>query len=1477
MPANAARFIKNLNYDISDTSNSNTAEGGQTGVGKPIQSNEKYVPNLVLPDGYNQEIGSLSFKETKEVFVFIYNDHFNHTIYRINGLTQTIDIVYQGALLNFQLDPEHFIQFGAAWLEVIYLTDPNTGNKLRRSFLFYVDGFNYNRCIAVEDSIATRGFNDQLFPYFSGNYDRTLLINMGVPTPHDCMDIQEVKPDLTVTENNRLLFQTWQFRITCVDVWGRPSEHGIISNQYLPGAGNCNPSSTNLARCLNLIFDAPSPYINSIQIEYRKCNSDTWYIAETINLYVGSFIGEWWKRIRNPDINFNSSTHKITYQFCADKECEIVPPAEIARLDNPLPRVSYGVTKIDKFIELSNNKDGFLPSSKELNDKIKIVVTSPTNADPANSELRNITVLVEIWNTHFGSQPIFRQGITGSGDLAYGFGQYGGINTNRAFFAYKQYFKNPNQQGFVGYLAGTDAYTISTQWLLDETTGSFTQITKFTDLKIAIPDDGFRYFQRFDFTNIPKGKYIFRIAGHGSDPNVDKNYQSTSTTVWGQFYYVWRSGNNPRRTPDAVNDHKELVIDVCSQNYDSRLDNKILTIFDTVDGSQVAQTGYIKNTDEADELQYGIELAQITVTGGGQINGYSNYTDHNGFYWIAGVVNNALDNNRYTYRIYAACNCQFGEQFRGKSGTSPQLFTDDYVMNKSNCQDYANEPCNFIKITGQVKGCGTTTGIPNVGVVLSRGMATRTDENGFYTIIAHDDIRFSTRQDSVYFITNSCGFTDCNNNCIEPYDITITQCITCADRIINVPDRFVAFFDVVKGLLSGGVYPVGYTRWDWLGRATFVQTLGNIKIPSFQDTKVFAPSTLSVTIAPDAVFPIETEYITFWIGAETTIEDYETWIVDKAEFIDNTGLVNEVSPTQIKIYYASLLEYSKRNNLNTTVNWGFVSTATNLPVLNDRVDFLLNGNGDFFGKYVTAIVKYDQVGQYFLINYTNDLKDLKSNALIRLWRPKECTGNEGYFEIPCSTVNIINRHAEVFTINLNAYDTYYQKREIPVPVLQTAANPTAVPPIPADIFVNELRILGTPFEHKSVSDFWGKNCWNIGRVNVKNPYETELYHRDQLALSGALSTTGTLNYLCYFDTSRKYSFDENGLNGIVSVIAKTGKTFILGQSNNIIVGFNDNIMRVNANGEVVVPSRDQLFGNPTLTSATNSGCLMFDKNTIYEKDGLIQFLDVTKTWLMQSNFQITYPISINGAQGYLLPKIKDVQQYNLTHINKRYFTSVVNPASMEYLLSDYIIRSGSFVNQEREFNVTLPETLSFGIHSKMFKGCYSYIGEGYAELEGEKNDQQLFSFKYGIPYRHYTTSINKTYNNFFGIQCESSWKPVIVMDGFKKKRPLAIAEYCKQGVFFSDKVTTETGQISRILISGWNQADYGFFAPFLCDINTLFDTNIPNQTGVNKLFDGNQLVGVWVEVRLISEPKISNKYFEFQGIICEVFGIEKSG
>lgn len=1479
--ADAARYIKNLIYSLEDTSTEGIGEGAQTGVYKPLPSNYIYAEDFEYPPGNNHPIGSYTSKELNQAFWFTYNDQGNHSVHRINGSNQTIDVVYVGPSLDFTLNPENFIHKGACWLEIINISDPDTDEEIYRTFLFFTDGVSDQKCICVEDSIATNSFDPTLFPFFQGNYDPKILITMATPTPNDCIQISEVPlTQDSVQLSNDLLFNTWQFRIRTYDVWGRPSEYGIISDTYIPGGGGCIQSSTNLSRCLNLLFNAPPPHINQVEIAFRKCNVTQWYTAATINLYNGSPLVEWWTRSRNsgtayPFFSYDSSTGKITYTFCAEQGCDPIDPNLTSRLYNPIPRSSEAVTKINQYISLSNNKDGFLPFSQDLINDFTIDVLPPSESQ--NSPSRNIEIYVEIFNPFLlpqqGNQPVYNPILTGTSRV-YGYGSFKGINTSGnplgAFQPYQQYFTNPNQAGFIGVLVGTGSYVVSQQYSMDAN-GNFTEVTDFTTLQP--PGGTARYFQKFTFNNVSPQKYVFRIVSQQTDPTVDPSYIYTSTTVRGLFQCNFTSPS-PHFTQVnhnmIISDSKELLIDVCNGDYNTLTDSKILVIYD-LSGS-TARSGYVKNTNQTTVSQIGIELLKVEFTSPQNITSLS--TDHNGFFFVASQASG----HGSQYNIFGYCGCNYISLTGGIDiGSHDNLTTNNWYLNDiTSCPTYDDPQkgiCNYITISGQVTICGTNVGVPNVGVVLSRGSFAFTDNDGNFTIIAHDDATATApRQDSIYYITSSCSFTDCNGNCLVPISITINKCSSCSARNLTV-NKVSVRYSFVKGLLSGGTYPIGVIPRDWAGRPGFVQPLGNAVIPSVYQTKVFSPSQVAISMSSSIKFPDTVASITFCIAQETTIADYVDWIVDSFEFVDNTGLVNTEAPTQIKIFYASLIEYNKQNNYNTTVNWGFLESLPNVtnqtPVTTDRVQFLLNGDGKFFSKNIVSLVKYDQTGQYFLIQYTPDLANLVSNARIRLFRPNDCVTTAPYFEV-CSTILVKNGQPEVFNITLNAFDTYYINRGIiPVPVAQDT-NPVT--------YVNQPRLQGLPFEHNSPSDFWGQGCYNQGRQNVSNPQETVIYSKDQIALSGALSPTAQLNFLCFFDEAQKFSFYDNPTNGIVSVIPYGVILLVIGQSDHFIVGFNDNIPRVNEQGQLIIPSASDKFGNPEKKNTPKYGCLYLDKSTIYEKDGLVHWLDTAKGYLVQHNFAFAQQVSqqdlkrgiAGGIDSWLRPKIKEIQNFNLQNGNIRYWHSVINTQGTELIITDFTLGNENPVNSLRNVDVTTNETIAMSLYSKAWKSFYGFTPEYYVELEGELTGKQLFSFFKGVPYAHYNELESKGFGEMYGQSLVRVIEPVVSIDSLRNKKPLALAAFCKESQYFSDRVISSTGQQTRMLLSAWVQASFGWYAPFLCDLNTPFDPNRTEATGKNVLMDGNTIIGTYIKVRLIGDPNDDTIYSELQGVAVAI-------
>lgn len=1473
-----ARYIKNLSSSIGATDEYDGIEEGQNqGVLKPLQANELYT-TVNLPEGENFTIGGKGFAEVNEAYVWVWNSLGNHCIYRLNGNTRTSEIVKIDSCFNFKLSPDFFIHESGAELVVVYLVDPETNETLTKKDLYWTDGTNYQGYIRTDDCIATGGYDPNRFPYFIGDYDRCAIFRMGVPTPNKCISIVEV-PQTAADDgmNNTLLFNGFQFRIKGTNVFGQPTEHDIISEPYFPQINDCFASSNKLPRCLNLIFDAGTPFTNTIDVEFRYGNEEQWYSATTLFLYQGSNIGKWWQRQRNKNITYDPVTNKITYKFCRTEECNIVDITETNRVENPMPFQSQVLIRLNKVLALMNNKSGFNKFQQDLIDSIKITVVPP-EASSLNS--RTITILVPIYNENL----IYFSAVVQDGANGFTYGGYGGYNN-----PYQQHFKNTQQSGFGGYLVGTGGFAISTQVMIDSNGSLVDDPEHVSNPQGGGPGTGVLSFQKFVFNNVPPGVYIFRLFSNLIDPVTESGFEHTSTTVWGLCPFTTATLTVDGASRTAV---QELLIDVCAGDYNSLNDNKVLTILDiSGNGSEKVTAGYIHETRKNGFFQNPVELMSVTCA-----NGFvSLITDHNGFYYFG------TQGSGRTFVFDASYKC--GDlQFTQGEGAVGLHFADallDEVDNRA-FSDYFDVACNRILVTGRLILNGKNIGIPNVTVALTRGGTAITDDDGFFTIIAHDEMLLSvpqTRHDFVVITNGTCQYTSITGGCVAKINITIAICIGCFKRTVIVPDQTLDYKNE-KGLLSGGTYGVCCFGYDWQGRRTAAEHIGYATMPSIIQSKTIGPSMVGITVPPSVLFDPRIEYITFGITAETTIADYLSWIVDRFYFVDATGNINNTAPTQIKIYYASIIEYNKQHNYNTTTAWQFIPTGQNTPSTGDKVYFYVNGDGKYFTKTIIGLVKYDQAGQYFLIDYTSDLSALKQNALIRLMRPKICTGNEPYFEICDSRINIQNRKPLKNFIVLNAYDTYYLSRQIPVPtplnitpqVTTTTTTSTPVTGTTVQVVsttqsvdtVNESRIFAFRFEHHSVSNFWGYKIWNKGRVGVKNPYESVLNNINQAALTGAVSVNGQLNYLSYFDEKLKIDFDIPDWKGISAAFPSLGKIHILCQYGNFIVGYNDDIARVNNNGQIVVPSGSNVFGNPEETQG-NYGCQLVDKNTARMRRGLIFFVDRFMSEFIRYNGGNVMSITkdetliIDGinkgkCDAWFRSKCKQLQADS-----SRYFITWVDPVTDKILLSDFSLKIKSYINNERYYNSKVSETVSFGIVSGDLKLWHSFTPEYGVALDGDILSNQMFTFKGGVPYSHYNVNENQVYNTFYGVVCERVFRIIGNNNPFKKKKYLNLSIYCKQSKYFADKVISESGQRSRILLSQFGQALYFTFAPIMCDINTLNDSGSPLPNGENNLFEGNTLYGTYIEISLVGDPQMDNKYSELFGCTIDYVDIEKTG
>jgi hypothetical protein len=470
---------------------------------------------------------------------------------------------------------------------------------------------------------------------------------------------------------------------------------------------------------------------------------------------------------------------------------------------------------------------------------------------------------------------------------------------------------------------------------------------------------------------------------------------------------------------------------------------------------------------------------------------------------------------------------------------------------------------------------------------------------------------------------------------------------------------------------------------------------------------------------------------------------------------------------------------------------------------------------------------------------------------------------------------------------LNAFDTYYLYRQIPVPApitpeptttsVSTATTTDNVTttvtqtPIPTTDVI-ELRIFGFPFEHDAPSNFWGKGVFNGGRVNVKNPYETRLIHQNQIALSGILSSTGQLNYLNYFDDAQKTDFNVPNIGGINTFFFDMGLVFVLCQYDNFLVGYDDNLARINNDGTVQVASAANQFGKPQRKVGNNYGCQFKDKNSVVRRNGLISFVDSNKGEFVQFNYSDISSYTKGQCDAWFRLKVKTMQSQN-----DYYFHATFNPKTNEILVTNRKLHELSFINAERDYNAQISETVSFDGITKELRGFFGFVPEYYGVLDSDILSNQFFAFKNGLAYSFYNVNTNKSFNNFFGVQCEKIFRTVSNIKPDAKRLFLTAFVICTQEKYYSDLILTDSKQQSRLLLAAWSKGSYFYYAPFQCDLNTISDKNLPDETGKNKLMDGDKLYGSWLDIRLIGEPDKQDQYSELTDVIIFDFQQTNTG
>lgn len=973
--------------------------------------------------------------------------------------------------------------------------------------------------------VTAIGVGGTVLSFIITNSGTAYVIATGVPTTATSGTgtgltlniISLVVPDSS--KQNLIINEGWQFRIRTWDVWGRPSEWGIISSVYTSIiGGGCIATSNGLPRCVNLCFDAGNPLVKFITIAYRRgVGNDvagevetSWYEHETFRKYDDSQPVEWYNRVINPNFStagsgmtFNSGTNIITYAFCADKSSNPIDAEEASRTEPSIARFSGSIFSMNKVVGLANNVYDFEPIPQTVVDNVQFSVAPPGGAGtpcPA-AETFSITLYANIYNPYDDLSSLIRNDngsvVFGDGNPSLGPNATGGATACDATpFRFGQVFADQTSPGFIAYLAGTPYKVLGVWGNYNITSGVFTPDPGFTGAGAGI-----RLIQ-FTFIDIPAGRYLVRLASHHATIN-DGNLQQTSTQVCGvvnMSVVNSPTGSFARRIGYASNPVKEIEVDCSTVNVNLGGPNDpVLLIMDLTYNKSNGIDGYLY------EFAGGapIEMAVCYIHGNslgnpGDAFG-SFFTDHNGYYFMTSVsayagINLIVDlcfggGPQNVFAQTSGCGAGLGKMVHGY-GTGPRnpnFFGNGgswnnqvYVARSGGVVATYPLTANRTIIQNMAVCSQPGIGVPGIPVVMTKCQPSLTDSSGNATIIAHGRYTYLTaiavvggsappflsnfvpdygtspgNEDVLIFSQKGgCEWNACGGCTSTIPDVIVNYLACCpfppgsCNRITTLAALQISPNGVgIKGLQSGGKYPVGVVFHDSPGRHVSPQIRGGdfgyVFVPNLNDiTPVPFPSmalcSLQVTIpAGLRIDPVFT-HMTFVVGSNCLFTDFFTWAADWIQYVDNTGVTNTTNPTSIRIYFPSLNEYNKQYNFETNVAWDFIAGKENLDATapRDTVQFLMNGDGRWLSPQKGAAVTYSKSGSFFTIDYSPELAGLQNGCLFKVVRLKQNTSGESlpYYE-QCLTLDVNNGLLPAGTYAIPYQDSYMLSRFVPVPIM----------------------------------------------------------------------------------------------------------------------------------------------------------------------------------------------------------------------------------------------------------------------------------------------------------------------------------------------------------------------------------------------------------------------------------------------------------
>ncbi len=1543
-----SRFIKNLTTAVNVNTDTGVPQlaGNNETTFTPLLSNIPVCDSLVLPNGDNYCCGSFNDTNSKETYLFVWNSLNNHFIYRINE-NYSCEMVYQGSCLNFQLHPENYIPQNRS--ELFYKCQVNlfTGLDGYIRDLIWVDGFNWQNFLSVNDSIATQSFTrdssgpTDKFKYSnpldaanSVVFDQCEYIQLIPRPPLGCIGITEIENNER-TKNNFLLNKIWQFRVKFFDVWNRESEHGVISNLYVPTTNGCQTNAEGLPRCLKLNIEAGSPIVSKIVIEFRNCidtNSDIpattdWYIYDTVDKYAscGANDGkDWFDRIITLT-DYDPVTNTWDYTFCADKQCTPIPVEQTNRTQNDLPITSSALVRLGNGIGLANNVVGYPAIPCEVIESFNVEYEAPTVTCKTKfcdiefwAVIHNAFVDVNefVYNVG-GTKPNPAGGFVGGAWSWGGIGQWqgatGGVpEVSTAGTDYLQTFKGQGdgQENFFAYLEGTDFKVQGFQQLFEggalQEWGGQQLNDSATKRQVArrIANGGY-YLQHFVFRNVPLGKYLIRIAGHNNA--MDSNYQNSSTYVVGTIDRANYTSNNINWGALDVY-YKELEINTCDFGGSVYSISTMPMILDLTCPDPTFLTnnirsnvyfGYLK-----DLLGFPVELSPVVIKNVGSdpdidlsiasdgaltnpIPGLLNKTDHNGFWFCAfGLDGVVVINNSINFVYFVednTCNSPgigFSDHVNTINADASEI---PLIVSESAVPGYSK--CQTVTIQGQITDCNNHP-VSGIVVCYTRSKSSKTNNLGYFDIVLHNDIDTNLptptvlgRQlgagaddDRIFISQNGlCAFFSCN---------TCEMCVD-VDYNVDINDDLDCFECVACGEdMCHKIINVITTKIRFPFSNTHGLRHGSINKfglkyydAAGRHTFVGTDEHLVLTI------PKEQQQLNQLFGkvkytiAQRTFPDWVKYI--GIYWTDQNAYIKYlnfvVSSVDINSPAPGKITLGFVSIINYNTDNNFKTNTTWEFLKGDRIEFIADENGNYFNANDPAIG---------ILNFQIEGNIANTSGIIdydsRLANLKIGTLIQLQRPKECNT--------ELFYYEICSPIKLDESNRIPTTKLTgyldvwNAYYVSRKIRYPFGGIDNAIHLYPFQFEHFSPSDLFGGACGNRGRVNTVNPYAQQYCKPMSIMESDQYSTN--INGLSHFDNKNEYIFDDSNNGGITAIIPRLNYLLVICSKAAFVSVWDENTLQINSQGNVIYNANR--FGRPQ-PFARLFGCEVVDISTISTYDGKVVYLDRNNGGLIINNYQEARDISEDKFHGYFISKL-DVVSKNNNNPQKtveKIFVAAINTESNEYTLTQFDLPihfdpldpKPNYINSDADVNLQAPETFAIRLDNLSMRSFYSFCPEGY-----NIHNDKLVSFKQGKAYNHGIRPTS-SFNEFYGVKNIAVYDFVSNCDSPDLTKFYQWHEIHRSNKnWYATQISTQQGQLSEVPLNFYEIVEDFETSQFLCDILTFADPSNPMlATAGGRLVEGDTLKGQWIRVKLISDTANSDEYFELSNCVVFCSGVQKSG